>query len=198
MSLVFSKDSSPFLYLGGKSSAENEYFLQESKITHILNLAEELKNYFPEKYKYKKLDLEDNEECDISKYFEETNEFIQEAYENNGKILVHCVGGVSRSSTVTISYLMKHQKMTLREAFDFVKEKRQEIQPNLGFFKQLIEYEDVLFGSTTITVKDISIDELDKMFEYEFDKKTLSEIYDRCNGDMDQTIEELFSYTPTM
>ena len=92
---------------------------------------------------------------------------------------------------------MKHQKMTLREAFDFVKEKRQEIQPNLGFFKQLIEYELKETGKNTITIKDISIDELDKMFEFEFDRKLLSDVYDKCNGDMDETIEELFNYTPT-
>jgi hypothetical protein len=93
---------------------------------------------------------------------------------------------------------MKHHQMSLRTSFDFLKEKRKEIQPNLGFFKQLIIYEEKLFGKNSMTVKDVCIEELDRMFEFEFDKQTLGEIYDRCDGDMDQTIEELFSYTPTI
>jgi hypothetical protein len=93
---------------------------------------------------------------------------------------------------------MKHHQMTLRESFEFLKEKRKEIQPNLGFFKQLIVYEEELFGKNSMTVRDVCIEELDRMFEYEFEKQTLGEIYDRCSGDMDQTIEELFSYTPTI
>jgi hypothetical protein len=88
--------------------------------------------------------------------------------------------------------------MSLRTSFEFLKEKRKEIQPNLGFFKQLIIYEEKLFGKNSMTVKDVCIEELDRMFEFEFDKQTLGEIYDRCDGDMDQTIEELFSYTPTI
>jgi hypothetical protein len=93
---------------------------------------------------------------------------------------------------------MKHHQMSLRTSFEFLKEKRKEIQPNLGFFKQLIIYEEKLFGKNSMTVKDVCIEELDRMFEFEFDKQTLGEIYDRCDGDMDQTIEELFSYTPTI
>jgi protein-tyrosine phosphatase len=92
MSLILEKNTSPFLYLGGKSSASNDHFLIDSKITHILNVAEESENYFPEKFKYLKFDLEDTDECQISEVFEESNKFLDNIYNSNGTVLVHCVG----------------------------------------------------------------------------------------------------------
>jgi protein-tyrosine phosphatase len=45
--------------------------------------------------------------------------------------------GISRSSTMVIYFLMKHQNMKLKEALDFVKQKRTFIHPNAGFLKIL-------------------------------------------------------------
>jgi protein-tyrosine phosphatase len=61
------------------------------------------------------------------------------------KVLVHCHAGVSRSSTIVISYLMrKYINFSLNDALKFVKSKRPIIKPNKGFMKQLQKYEDKL------------------------------------------------------
>ncbi|UYV62120.1 DUSP14 [Cordylochernes scorpioides] len=52
--------------------------------------------------------------------------------------------------TCGTAYLMKYNKMTLREAYKFAKNIRPIICPNNGFFKQLIEYERSLYGKTTV------------------------------------------------
>lgn len=65
-------------------------------------------------------------------------------------MLVHCVAGVSRSATFCIAYLMKYLQMTLLEAYNHVKLKRPIIKPNCGFFRQLIEYEKILFDINTV------------------------------------------------
>lgn len=39
-------------------------------------------------------------------------------------MLCHCVAGISRSSTLTLAWLMFDQKMTLRDAYAYVKAKR--------------------------------------------------------------------------
>ena len=67
-----------------------------------------------------------------------------------GKALVHCVAGVSRSAAIVIAYLMKHKRLPLREAFTLVRARRPFIRPNVGFWRQLIDYEQRLFGSTSV------------------------------------------------
>lgn len=67
-------------------------------------------------------------------------------------MLIHCVAGVSRSVTFCIAYLMKYHRMTLLEAYNHVKLKRSMIRPNCGFFRQLIEYEQRLYETNTVTM----------------------------------------------
>ena len=59
-------------------------------------------------------------------------------------VLVHCMQGVSRSTTVVLAYLMRHQGMRLEEALALAKEKRPRVQPNQGFLDQLKRYEEVI------------------------------------------------------
>lgn len=53
------------------------------------------------------------------------------------KILFHCYGGVSRSSTVAIAYLSKTMNKTTKEIYQLVKEKRPRINPNQTFRKMI-------------------------------------------------------------
>ena len=50
--------------------------------------------------------LYDDESQDISQYFEISNEFIDECLNQGGKILIHCMGGRSRSVTLFLSFLI--------------------------------------------------------------------------------------------
>jgi protein-tyrosine phosphatase len=43
-----------------------------------------------------------------------------------------------------IAYLMKENNMSLADAMKFVKSRRSIVQPNSGFWKQLIIYEGIL------------------------------------------------------
>ena len=52
-----------------------------------------------------------------------------------------------------MAYLMKYEKMTLLDAHTLVREKRSIIRPNPGFWKQLVEYEDSLFGTNTVEMR---------------------------------------------
>lgn len=83
--------------------------------------------------------------------------FLDEAKGNNERILVHCVQGISRSASVVIAYCMKSNEWSLKKSYDFVKSKRKIISPNVGFIKQLQQYEKLLFGTEepTLTVEDV-------------------------------------------
>lgn len=65
--------------------------------------------------------------------------------QSGGRVLVHCQAGISRSATICLAYLMHTQRVRLNEAFDFVKQRRNVISPNLAFMGQLLQFEtDIL------------------------------------------------------
>jgi len=59
---------------------------------------------------------------------------------DNKKILFHCFAGVSRSATFAIAYIMMKQKLSVKEAYDMVKNKRDMIKPNNGFMLALKKF----------------------------------------------------------
>jgi len=65
-----------------------------------------------------------------------------------GAVLVHCIAGVSRSSTVVIAHLMMRDRgmLSLLDAASLVKQKRKVALPNAGFFRVLVELERELRG----------------------------------------------------
>lgn len=108
----------------------------------------------------------DKPEFDLSVFFEEATRFIDSAIDpipstqtnsksatnsdllrqngaKGGKVLVHCVMGVSRSATIVMAYLLLRRRdafPSLDEAIRFVKVCR-DIDPNSGFLKQLLQLE---------------------------------------------------------
>eukprot|EP01117_Protostelium_nocturnum_P018229 TRINITY_DN7590_c0_g1_i1.p1 TRINITY_DN7590_c0_g1~~TRINITY_DN7590_c0_g1_i1.p1 ORF type:complete len:269 (+),score=91.83 TRINITY_DN7590_c0_g1_i1:132-938(+) len=176
---LFSQNSGPdpapildFLFLGSRVGVSKKATLdkleaefrkknssasKEGNIIHILNVAEEVKNKFPEEYDYKNYLLEDVEDEDILVHLEETSNWIAKIKSMNEIVIVHCAAGVSRSATVVLAYLMKNERMTLKDAYSFLKEKRSVIAPNSGFLAQLMEYEKQLFGQCSVS----SVTELD-------------------------------------
>lgn len=66
--------------------------------------------------------------------------FIDEALSSGGKILVHCMAGVSRSVSLVTYYLMKKYGLKYEDAVRTIKNKRKIANPNESFKKQLITY----------------------------------------------------------
>ncbi|XP_042298322.1 dual specificity protein phosphatase 14 [Sceloporus undulatus] len=140
----------PFLYISKGSVAANRQLLLARGITCIINATVELPNYnFPE-FEYYKVPVADMPNAPISLYFDSVADKIQSVARKHGVTLVHCAAGVSRSATLCIAYLMKYQNVSLYEAYNWVKSRRPVIHPNVGFWRQLIEYERELFGKNTV------------------------------------------------
>lgn len=112
--------------------------------------------------KYLGLRLMDLPSTPISSYFPEVTNFIDEGISSggkrwicvifsfnansfsnscfvfSGKVLVHCLMGISRSSTCAIAYLMIKKNMTLQQAVRQIRAHR-DIRPNYGFLHQLAD-----------------------------------------------------------
>lgn len=142
----------PGIHVGDKGAAKNTFYLKKVGVTHVLNTAEGQRNgtvdtnqefYKPFGIKYKGLKLLDVPQANIAIYFNEVGEFIEEALQNGGKVLVNCVMGMSRSSACVLAYLMLRQNMTAVEALTSVR-KHRDVRPNDGFLRQLADLDNKL------------------------------------------------------
>lgn len=133
----------PRLYLSNDFVARNRKILTDYHVTHILNLTTNIPNVFEPDIVYKKIIIFDFETQNISIYFDEAFEFIDNALKDeNNAVLVHCNAGISRSASFIIGYLMKKNICkNYKEALSFVRFKRPIINPNKGFERQLINME---------------------------------------------------------
>lgn len=127
----------PNIFVGNISTCFNKPILQESGITHIISVLPSFTAPYPDDFQYLILDAIDNQDFDLSQHFEQANQFIKSALENNGKIYVHCICGVSRSVSIVCAYLIKEHQMTLEEVIEKIKFKRPVANPNDGFRQQL-------------------------------------------------------------
>ena len=129
------------VYLGDiDGSTDFDYFKQE-KINNVLSIINKPHEYNEEdKINHKLINIDDLDDVNIIKYFKECIEFIEKA----DKVFVHCMCGVSRSSTIVIAYLMWKAHCSYYDAYFFVKNRRPFIDPNDGFVRQLKIFEDLL------------------------------------------------------
>jgi protein-tyrosine phosphatase len=133
------------LFLGPLRSAQCLHACQELNITHVITLGnhENMEQY--PNIKYLIIPIEDMPQYNISKHFDETYNFIENAKKSGGNALVHCFAGISRSATIVIAYIMrKYYPITLETAISFVKRRHKNINPNNGFVLQLEKYETKL------------------------------------------------------
>ncbi|XP_070707535.1 dual specificity protein phosphatase 26-like isoform X2 [Pempheris klunzingeri] len=103
----------PKIYIGNVAVAQNK--------AALLNLAD------------------DSTHFDLDVYFKPAADFIHKALKSpDGKVLVHCIMGMSRSSTLVLAYLMIYRHLTLKQALQKLIQKRA-IYPNKNFLALLLD-----------------------------------------------------------
>mmetsp|Transcript_10225 Transcript_10225/g.14085 ORF Transcript_10225/g.14085 Transcript_10225/m.14085 type:complete len:167 (+) Transcript_10225:252-752(+) len=111
-------------------------------MTHVVNASNRSapNRFEKDGVKYLNIDLEDNMEVDLTPAFEKASAFANDAINGGGIALFHCMVGKSRSPSLVISYLVKYKEMSLKDAFNLVKDKRSQVAPNPQFSEQLIKW----------------------------------------------------------
>ncbi|MFX0065767.1 MAG: dual specificity protein phosphatase family protein, partial [Candidatus Hermodarchaeota archaeon] len=125
------------LFVGSFAAARKLENLREYGITHIVNCSRELPLYHSGKFEYLHIKLTDNTTQNIICAFPAVINFIHQARNSSGTVLVHCASGSSRSGTMAIAYLLTLEGKNLAETIEMVQKRRSKVCPNPGFLKQL-------------------------------------------------------------
>jgi len=129
----------PDVYIGSMAGADKEC-IDSHKITHVVSVCEKHKYIF-DGVSYLLIEVDDVERSALSIHFDKALAFIHGARKDGGIVLIHCMAGISRSSTVTLAYLMAATGLSLDECFAALKSARSCVRPNEGFWKQLKAFE---------------------------------------------------------
>ncbi|KAG7093161.1 hypothetical protein E1B28_009443 [Marasmius oreades] len=146
---------SPHLFISDLAFAENPTLLSTHRITHILSVLPERINIPSDRHLTRmQICVEDFPFAELAAHLPTTTKFIRDglrSYGGEGRVLIHCAEGISRSVSVVAAFLMAQYGWTPGEAIAFIKEKRKVANPNFGFIKQLYEYGRESLGMRGLT-----------------------------------------------
>ncbi|KAM8817115.1 dual specificity protein phosphatase 18 [Rhynchonycteris naso] len=138
------------LYISSGVAANNKLLLSSNQITTVINVSVAVGNTLFEDIQYVQVPITDTPVSRLCDFFDSIADHIHSVEMKQGRTLLHCTAGVSRSAALCLAYLMKYHAMSLLDAHTWTKSCRPIIRPNSGFWEQLIHYEFQLFGKNTV------------------------------------------------
>ena len=154
----------PYLYIGDRNDADNLPLLMHLRITHILNMATNLPP--PDHataFVYLLLPISDTEQQSIGAVLPHALALIGDAHKSGGRVLVHCMQGVSRSVTLAAAYLVSRDgpRWPLNKTMRRIRAVRPQAKPNVTFCMQLAHLEMDQQGVSSIA----DLDHADEMWD---------------------------------
>ncbi|XP_008047246.1 dual specificity protein phosphatase 18-like [Carlito syrichta] len=153
------------LYISNGVAANNKLLLSSHRITTVINVSVEVVNTVFENIQYIKVPVADSPSSRLYDFFDLVADHIHSVEMKQGRTLLHCAAGVSRSATFCLAYLMKYHAMSLLDAHTWTKSCRPIIRPNNGFWEQLIHYEFKLFSQNTVHMINSPIGSIPDIYE---------------------------------
>jgi len=140
-------------------------------------------------FTYLHFEIEDMETEPLYRLFPEALQFIESS---EGAVLVHCRQGISRSASITIAWMMRHNDWGFFQTLEFAQSKRSKISPNPGFINMLrafeisgydlVDNEDCLERGFEIALKDYDV--ILTRYEEEFPLSKIQRL--RVGADMER------------
>ncbi|XP_037749160.1 interferon regulatory factor 4 isoform X2 [Chelonia mydas] len=130
----------PGLFLGNFKDARDAEQLSKNNVTHILSIHDGARPML-EGVKYLCIPAADSPSQNLTRHFKESIKFIHECRLRGESCLVHCLAGVSRSVTLVVAYVMTITDFGWEDALSIVRASRSCANPNMGFQRQLQEFE---------------------------------------------------------
>ncbi|KAM4760596.1 serine/threonine/tyrosine-interacting-like protein 1 isoform 1-T1 [Cyanocitta cristata] len=134
------------LYMGNFKQASDKQIQRDLKIKALVNVCEQPVTLFAEEGKSLHVSVPDSLEADLFSSFPTISHFI-DAQLDVGAVLVFSSLGISRSSTVTMAYLMHSCRFSLQRAWKYLLKCQMNIRPHPGFVEQLSAWETQIYGA---------------------------------------------------
>lgn len=128
----------PGLFLGNKDAASDRELLQRAGVRAVVNVGAG-PNVFEDTFKYHKIHVQDKAGASLRCHLSMACDFIQTALQQ-GAVLVHCRGGVSRSPTVITAFLIACRRLSITEALEVVRISRKCANPRAEFLADLQQF----------------------------------------------------------
>lgn len=129
-----------FLFLGSYDHASRHEILKTLGIGFILNTVPSCQALYRNSFTYHTVSASPPP-------LDECVAFLDEVQHKGGKVLVHCMSGLSRSPAVVICYLMRRNSWRLCEAYKWVKDRRPQIAITKDDAQRLQEAEVQVLGA---------------------------------------------------
>lgn len=155
------------LYISNGVAANNKLMLSSNRITSVVNVSVEVVSTLYEDIQYVQVPVADTPTSRLCDFFDPIADHIHNIEMKQGRTLLHCAAGVSRSAALCLAYLMKYHTMSLLDAHTWTKSCRPIIRPNSGFWEQLIHYEFQLFGTNTVRMVNSPVGRIPDVYEEE-------------------------------
>ncbi|KAM9189920.1 LOW QUALITY PROTEIN: dual specificity protein phosphatase 22-like [Dugong dugon] len=130
----------PGLYIRNFKDARDAEQLSKNKVTYILSVHDSARPVL-EGVKFLCTPAADSPSQNLTRHFRESIKFIHKCQQGEG-CLVHCLAGVSRSVALVTAYIMTITDFGWEDVLHAVRAGRSCANPNLGFQRQLQEFEE--------------------------------------------------------
>uniref|UniRef100_A0A0M3KH80 Protein-tyrosine-phosphatase n=1 Tax=Anisakis simplex TaxID=6269 RepID=A0A0M3KH80_ANISI len=124
--------------------------LNQLGITSVIDATNIPSNPQYQGIEYLRTPLDDDVISNITQYFVKVADFVESTRSKGGKTLIFCAAGISRSAALCMMSLVINEKMTLRDSFYEIHQKRPFISPNIGFWRQMIDFEETQNGKSSV------------------------------------------------
>lgn len=131
----------PGLFLGNKQAAADRELLRGNGVVAVCAVG--ARQIFNDDLVYFHVSIEDDGSQSMLPHFHSATDFIH-SHRARGAVLVHCKGGISRSPTMVIAYLMKYEHLSLLTAMEVCQKARPAARPRSTFLQDLEHFSEYL------------------------------------------------------
>ncbi len=145
----------PGLWVGSLAAVRRADLLVQARITHVITCLSysevaERNVEIPEGIQWTIVPVEDALEDTIFPHIETVVNTIGNTLGAGGRVLLHCMGGISRSPSLAAAYVIWRLRLRWAAAVTYVRERRECAAPNGQFLRDLERFDRAVFRNETL------------------------------------------------
>jgi len=152
-----------YVFIGDASTATSEQLMKNKGITEVINCAKEEVPEFQlkDKFTYHELDATDEDDCELSNYFDTVFDIIWKVKESNGKVMLYDETGKNLAPALAVAYMMKASKkqekhLPLKKALEYLAAKIPGSDLSDVFKLHLADLEFQLYEENSINIRSLA------------------------------------------